>query len=269
MHTITITTNSATRYYSVPSSFEEMTERQFVAACRIMLGDTSTDVISSISGIEKEILGELSPFQLYNITQLFESWNRKDAKLVFKEWKIPEIIVGGVTYYGPTSNFGNITWGEFVYADQCMMQGFHKAVVAALFRQQRDGYTGETDIRVPFSTYGTTRRFEVLKDLDEATILGVILNYRAVRAASLEATYSSIFPYLDDHTENTDSDLIDDTPQEPEESASHPFSWTVVHRNLLGDNIQDEEKYLQLPVHTVLYRLNQLIIESRKSRKTI
>lgn len=269
MHTITISTESATRDYSVPSSFEEMTERQLVAACRIMLGDTSMDVISAITGIEKEILSKLSSFQLYNITQLFESWNRQDVKLSFNEWKIPSITIGDRTYYGPASNFANITWGEFVYADQCMMQGYHKAVVAALYRQQREGYDGETDIRVPFSTYGTTRRFSVLEELDEATLLAIVLNYRAVRAASLEARYTSIFPYHDKNADKPDSNLPDDTPPEPEESVSQPFSWTAIHRNLIGDNIQDEEKFLQLPVHTVLYRLNQLIIESKKSHKTV
>lgn len=269
MYFVTVERDSQSKDYSVPESFEEMTGRQLVAACRIMLGKADTESVSVVTGIEKEIVGELTPFQLYNVTQLFDSWSVNGARLRFKEWKIPEIVVGGKTYYGPTSNFGNISWGEFVYADQCMMQGYHKAVVAALYRQRREDYDGECDIRVPFSTYGTTRRFEEMSELDEATILGIVLNYRAVRAASLEDSYSSIFPYHDDNGGKPDPNLPDDTPEAVEEEPTRPFSWTAIHRDLLGDRIQDEERFLRLPVHTVLYRLNQLIVESKKSRRTV
>lgn len=269
MHTITVSTDTESRDYSVPENFAEMSGRQLIVACSILLGNTSEDAVEALTGIGNEILSAMSPFQMYNITQLFESWNSKTESICFKEWKIPEIKVGDTVYYGPTSNFGNITWGEFVYADQCMMQGYHKAVVAALFRQKRKGYDGETDIRIPFTTYGTSKRFKEMNELDEETMLSIILNYRAVRAASLEATYTQIFPYHDAKVEPSNPDLPDDTPPEPEETASQPFSWTNIHRNLLGDNIQDEDKYLQLPVHTVLHRLNQLIEESKKNKKLI
>ena len=84
-----------------------------------------------------------------------------------------------------------------------------------------------------------------------------------MRAASLESVYTEIFPYHDLNT--ADDDGPNDNPPEPEEQPSQ-FSWTNIHRNLLGDNIQDEEKFLQLPVHTVLYRLNTLIQESKKRK---
>lgn len=175
MHTITVSTDTESRDYSVPENFAEMSGRQLIVACSILLGNTSEDAVEALTGIGNEILSAMSPFQMYNITQLFENWNSKTESICFKEWKIPEIKVGDTVYYGPTSNFGNITWGEFVYADQCMMQGYHKAVVAALFRQKRKGYDGETDIRIPFTTYGTSKRFKEMNELDEETMLAIIL----------------------------------------------------------------------------------------------
>lgn len=262
MHSITISTDSATRDYSVPSSFEEMTGQQLISACRIMLGHADAETISSLTGIENEILSELSPFQLYNITQLFESWNNKDVKISFKEWKLPAIRVGEEEWHGPISNFGNVTWEEFVYADQCMINGLHRAAIAALFRPKRKDYDGETDIRIPFTTYGTTTRFQLLADLDEAVQLAILINYRAMRRAALENAYRQIFPYHD--TQPDDDDTSDNSTPEPSS-----FSWISVHHNLIGDNIQDEDKYLRLNVHTVLHRLNAIIEESRKNRKKI
>jgi hypothetical protein len=270
----------------LPSSFADLSGDQLVAAVRLMDGEE--EALRVLTGLPEDVWDELSAFQRYSICELFEWMLRPDpGKLKFREWKIPTLDVDGEVWYGPMSNMANITWGEFVYADQCMMQGYYRAVVAALFRQERKGYDGETDRRVPFTTYGTTRRFERLavvasassatgKDANDggsalrrnggisAMEMAVILNYRAVRAASLEATYTEIFPYHDDNTEADDGP--NDNPLEPEETEKGQFSWTNIHRNLLGDNIQDEEKFLQLPVHTVLHRLNQLIIDNKKRK---
>ena len=247
----------------LPESLAEMTGEQLVAAVRLMDGDDG-DPLRLLCGLPEEVFSALSDFQIFMLKDSF-SWIRQPnmATLSFKEWKIPSIDVDGEVWYGPTSNFGNITWGEFVYADQCMIQGFHRAAVAALFRPQRKDYDGETDRRIPFTTYGTTGRFGKLSVLDEALQVAILLNYRAMRAASLESVYTEIFPYHDLST--SDDDGPNDNPPEPEEQPSQ-FSWTNIHRNLLGDNIQDEEKFLQLPVHTVLYRLNTLIQESKKRK---
>lgn len=247
----------------LPESFAEMTGEQLVAAVRLMDGDDG-DPLRIVCGMPEDAFAALSDFQRFMIMDSFGWLDHLDmSSLSFKGWKIPSIDVDGEVWYGPTSNFGNITWGEFVYADQCMIQGFHRAAVAALFRPQRKDYDGETDRRIPFTIYGTTGRFGKLSVMDEALQVAILLNYRAMRAASLESVYTEIFPYHDLST--SDDDGPNDNPPEPEEQPSQ-FSWTNIHRNLLGDNIQDEEKFLQLPVHTVLYRLNTLIQESKKRK---
>ncbi len=86
-----------------------------------------------------------------------------------------------------------------------------------------------------------------------------------MRRASLEDAYPEIFP-LQSSEENADqTDEINDDTEKQTEPVS--FSWTRIHRNLLGDNIHEETKYLTLNVHTVLNRLNELIIENRKYKK--
>lgn len=250
-----------------PSTLAEMNGEQLIAAVRNMLSgeDIPLADLAVLTGVPTETLELFSPFQLYSLREMFTFLHDADREaLNFREWKIPTITVNGTTWYGPMSNFANITWEEFVYVDQCFLNGLHRPMVAALFRPERDGYNGETDRRIPFTTFGTANRYELLGEPDPALQTAILLNYVAMRRASLEETYTQLFPQHGSEPDDThEADFTDEDP-EAADTPSGNFSWTGVHRNLLGDNIQDEEKYLHLNVHTVLNRLNQLILDNKR-----
>lgn len=257
-NTITYTIGNDTTEIRVPSSLSELSGAQLIEAARLLTGGEPD--MSVLSGIPADVWADMAPFQRYAVRELFDFVNAQSVReAAFKEWKLPAIRVGEEEWHGPISNFGNVTWEEFVYADQCMMNGLHLAAVAALFRPKRKDYDGETDIRIPFTTYGTSTRFKLLGDLDEAVLAAILVNYRAMRRASLEDVYRQIFPYVDARAD--DDDEGDKGNKEPSS-----FSWVAVHRSLIGDNIQDEDRYLRLGVHTVLYRLNSAIAESKRSK---
>ena len=262
MKTLSYDTGGGRQDVECPESLAEMTPAQWLEAVRYMLqNEPSESFFTTIAGIPADIVPLLSNFQKFSIEDYFSFiLYPKREDLTFRDWKVPEIAIGDVHYYGPISNFGNITWGEFVYADQCMMNGMHQALVAALFRPERKDYDGETDRRLPFTIPGTVHRYEKFSELDPVTLNAVLLNYMAMRRASLEETYPEIFPESGGGGENEDDD--DDNEKGKENSGG--FSWTGVHRNLLGDNIHEEEKYLHLNVHTVLHRLNKLIIDNKR-----
>lgn len=246
----------------VPKSFSEMTGEQLVATIRMMNGEDVDKQLQLICGLPDDVFALLSEFQRFVLLDSITEVLNVDVNTIsFKSWKITAIDINGEKWFGPMSNFGNIEWGEFVYADQCMIQGFHRAVIAALFRPQRTDYDGESDRRIPFTTYGTTKRFEQLSELDKDVQTAILLNYRAMRSASLAAVYTEIFPYHDVIAD----DGPNDNPPEPEEQPQQ-FSWSNIHHDLLGDNIQDEERFLHLPVHTVLYRLNEKIKDNRRRK---
>lgn len=260
-NSLTYTIGTATTELQVPSSLSELSGVQLIEAARLLTGGEPNMAV--LSGIPADVWADMAPFQQYAVRELFDFINAESVReAAFKEWKLPTIRVGEEECHGPISNFGNVTWEEFVYADQCMINGLHRAAIAALFRPKRKDYDGETDIRIPFTTYGTTARFRLLEDLDEAVQLAVLINYRAMRRSALEERYRQIFPYHD--TQPDDDDTADNSTPEPSS-----ISWISVHHNLIGDNIQDEDKYLRLNVHTVLHRLNSIIEESKKNRKKI
>lgn len=266
MNTIAYEIDEKKTELQFPGSIAEMNGEQLIAAARHILsgGDIPDGDLAILTGLPADVVPLLSPFQLFSIRQMFDFLHTSGRDdLNFKEWKIDTISVDGEQWYGPLGNFANITWEEFVYIDQCFINGLHQAMVAAMFRPERDGYNGETDRRIPFTAFGTSNRFSKLDGCDPAVITAILLNYCAMRRASLETAYPQIFPQgrtTDPSDDDTEADFTDEAVDE----STGTFSWTKVHRNLMGDNIQDEDKYLRLNVHTVLYRLNRLITENRK-----
>lgn len=271
MQTLEYDINGKRESLSVPGTLAEMDGDHFREATKMILQHKADDhTLSVLTGLPMKIIKQLNAFQRYSVESMFDFlYLLKPDDFNFKEWKMPTMKIGDTVYWGPASNFGNVTWQEFIYVDQCMMNGLYTAVMAALYRPERSGYDGETDRRIPFTIYGTSHRFKDFENIDEVFKLAVIFNYRAMRRASLEAAYPEIFPYHDaaaDTDTDADTDADTDTPEEPKEELS-AFSWTQVHRSLLGDRIEEEDKFLNLNVHTVLHRLNAVIVENRKSRK--
>ena len=268
MNTLTYEIDGTRTDIEMPSAIAECNGAQLIAVAAACLGKLDEDgALREVGGIPADVVAVLSPFQRFKLIEALEPvFSFTPKELNFKTWKIPEIVINGVTYYGPESSFGNITWGEFIYADQCMINGLHQAAIAAMFRPERPGWDGETDRRLPFTVPGTTHRFPKFAALDEALRMAIVWNYRAMRCASIEAAYPALYPYYDPDAK-PEKDEDDDEPAQQEEQPKE-FSWVNVHRDILGENIQDEERFLALPVHTVLYRLNAAVIESKNRKKS-
>jgi hypothetical protein len=183
-------------------------------------------------------------------------------ELSFKQQKIIELTCAKKQLHGYHSNFGNVTWEEFIWADQCFIDKNYKMMLAVLYRQKRPDYTGENDIRIPFSTYSINKRIKLIEALDEDTFTTLIIIYKAMRYACLELKYGAVFPY---HEKVTDD--VETEPTQIDSEEKDTFSWVKVHQNLLGDQLVEEDKFLKLNIHIVLNRLNKVIIDNRKRKR--
>lgn len=265
MNTLSYETDNTRCDLTFPSTIAECSGPQLTAVAAARLGQlTEGEVLQRLCGIPIDVVAELSPFQRFKILEATEPVIHFEGnELLWKKWKFPTVEIGGETYYGPEDSFGNITWGEFIYADQCMIQGLYQAAIAAMFRPERPGWDGETDRRLPFTVPGTTHRFPKFGDMDGALATAIVWNYRAVRSAAVDAAYPALFPYFDPNAKPEKEDE-EDEPETKDEPTD--FSWINVHRSILGENIQDEDKFLYLSMHTVLYRLNTVANESKKMK---
>ena len=88
-----------------------------------------------------------------------------------------------------------------------------------------------------------------------------------MRSACLEKKYIHIFSSKDDTIADENRKYDIDLDEEPDRGYKSQFKWVNVHRNIVGDDIKDEEKYMALNLYTVLNRLDAVIVENRKSKK--
>lgn len=266
MNTLEYQIDGKKQTVQIPETIAECTGEQLVTIADACLGELSEDdTLVSLCNLPKEIVIALSSYQKFKLIESIEPVFRFNLKKqMFKEWKFPFLKVDNDIFYGLTSNFGNVTWGEFIYIDQCMINKLYQAAICAMFRPERKGYDYETDRRIPFTVQGTSHRYERFNSISKAQTSAILINYKAMRAASIESFYSALFPYFDvDDFDDEDMDEPDTDKTDNQE-----FSWINVHRNILGENIHIEPQILNLPVHTVLARLNQAAIDQRKKVKT-
>jgi len=248
--------------YHLPETIKEMTGKQIMEAIKYradkMAGNGFNPYLTTLCGINKQLIPFLSKYHIYKLEQCFEYILSENWEEDFTEQKFKKILIGETEFHGYLANFGNTTWEEFIWADQLFINKDYKRLIACLYREKREKYNGETDIRIPFTNYGMEKRFQIVKTLDEATITALAFQYRAMRKASLETKYTQIFQEAVKYES-------EETQPEPEPEPDN-FSWVKVHQNIMGDNIQNEKEYLNLSVHTVLNRLNT-VIENKKKKK--
>jgi hypothetical protein len=262
MKELKICYNDTTHIYHLPESIKEMTGKQLIEAIKYRNDKMAQKIASdsffqTLCSVNKEEIKLFFPYLKYKLEQFFEYLLDKEWEESFLEQKFRKVNINEKEFCGYDDNFGNTTWEEFIWADQLFIIDDYKKLIACLYREKRENYNGETDTRIPFTTYGIAKRFTIVNTLDDATLYALVFQYKAMRKASLEAKYTQIFP-----------EAVKYESDEPEpEPEPNNFSWVRVHRNILGDNIQHEKDYLQLNVHTVLNRLNEAIIESKKPKK--
>ena len=253
MNEVRIDTGGRTATYSVPESYDELTRDQLLAVCAASDGRTAeSDFYSALTGIDVETWESVPPEKRYFLKRLLDFLSDKEP--AFSKQLLPWVEADGVRFIGYQPSFSNTTWEEFIYADGYMLSGRFREAAAVLYRPQRDGYTGETDRRIPFSIYGTDTRMKSFARLSDDQLTAFVLCYKTLRQRNLEAKYPNVFAHSPKQRRTSPN------PTTP------AFSWVGIHRDLMGDRFYDESKFYASNVHVILGRLDRVIRESRTKR---
>lgn len=251
MNEIRIDIDGVQTVRKVPESYDELTRDQQLAVCAASdCGTSETAFYSALSGIGEETWEAVPPEKRHFLKRLFDFVFVKEP--AFSKQLLPFLEADGVRFIGYQPSFSNTTWEEFIYADGYMLSGRFREAAAVLYRPQRDGYTGETDRRIPFTIYGTDTRMKSFAHLSEDQLTAFVLCYRTLRKRNLEAKYPNVFARA---------------PKRPKTSPNDQpsaFSWVAVHRDLMGDRFYDESKFYASNVHVILGRLDKVIREGRR-----
>jgi hypothetical protein len=244
--------NRQKKSIKIASCWEELTSKQFIEVVKhlpkLATENFPNELLRVLLGINKKLFAQISAVQKYHIQQAFDFLKGKPEmkKLLIQSFKIKR-----KKYVGYMPAFSNTTWEEFIFADQYFMNNQFLHAIAVLYRERkkRKKRDGQSDIRIPFSIYGTSKRLEKITALDGNTVAAIVLNYQVLREKNISEKYPHIFSFS------------------AQDTADKSFSWVNVHRNILSEYFFEEEKFLKSNLHAVLHRMNNLIAENKKKKK--
>jgi hypothetical protein len=149
---------------------------------------------------------------------------------------IPEIKIGKCVLKSPKKRFKDTTFGQFVMFDSIFMDheaGDHSVASKFIANLYDPG------------KFSIDEAVELIDKLPDYKKLAVIINYRMLRE-----WLGKIYTYLF---------MKDETDEKKPKKQGKNNNWLPVLDSLISKDLANAEKYEQLPMHTVLRRLNMNI----------
>jgi len=232
-----------------PSSWAELTERQFISISR-MINGTEPDFrfLSILTGIRQKLIKRLSPFELFKLSEgidfVGQAGNSHSAFII---GRIP-----GTDFVSPKPKLAGLTFGQFIFTesyyndwmstkDEKVLNNF----IASLYLPSNEKFANES---IP-------NRVEKIANTDLDIRKAIAFNYSLVMIW-LQKAYPLIF-----QTSSGDPDIARADGIRPKQSA-----WLKLFESFVGDDLINRDRYAELPLHTVLRHLTTKYKESvRKS----
>lgn len=242
---IKLTIGDQSRLTALPSGWHEVTPEQFVyiVSHELVYGELPTQIIYHLLRATDYERRCLKPADIYAISQYLTWLQSYDT---ISHWVLSSITLpDGRKCFPPDDDWDNMTWEEFVFADQLAAVGNWDAVAACLFRPHADVVSEDADPRIPFSRVGATNRLPLFRKLTDATFKAVEINYLLLRRLVTDR-----YPHLFTSSQSSRS--------------QSSTSWVDVTSQVLGDSIWEEPQLLHTSVHQVLAHLDHVIHENSK-----
>lgn len=240
--------------YNVPENWNEVTEEQF--RTYVHIGSFTIDLVRRVIGMDDVVAVSLTPADWWRVCQEF-LW-MKETDGIGKLYIDQVTLKDGTVCYGYNSDFSDVTWEEWMFADTYASRGRWEVLAAVLYRPERTDWNHETDRRIPFSKFGASDRVPLMAELDETTLASIKVNYLLLRKRMTDH-YFHIF------VDNGSEEEADE--QGRKKQPQGPTDWLTIIRNMMGDNFFEEQKYYQLSVPSVLFQLESRVKEAHKNGK--
>lgn len=163
------------------------------------------------------------------------------------KWMLPSITLpDGRECFPPAADFDNVTWEEFVFADQLAQSENWAACAATLYRPHLATYTEDQDPRIPFTKFGLSNRHTLFKQLPAQTLMAFSVNYLALRRA-MTSRYRYLFS--------------------GSASSSLSRGWPEISSEVLGSDVWNEQRLATTSVNGVLSMINNAIHQSHEQQR--
>lgn len=230
-----------------PSSWAELTEEQFIAISKIVHGaDPNYKFLSILTGINKDLLKKLSPFQLLDLSEsidFIERAGKSHANFIIGELSqvTPKCIA-------PKPKLEGITFGQYIFMDAYYTDWSALKQETALNKFIATTYL---PLNEKFKQKVIEERQELIGRIDLDLRKTIALNYSLI-LFWLQKAYPLIFP----ETPKTDE-------QEPEKKI-YKSGWLNIFESMVGDDMINRDKYADLPLHSVLRHITKKYKENAR-----
>jgi hypothetical protein len=224
----------------VPTSWAELTEQQFLAISEIIDGkERGFDFLKTMTGFKAKLLKRLDPYYILKLAGGIEFIGSADNfHHSFIISKIP-----GSTLTAPKPKLEGMTFAQFIFCDSWYSDWASRkdettlnSFIAALYLPDGKNFVNRS---VGFSTWKASRTdFTIRK--------AIALNWSLVMAW-LSKAYPLIFrePVEKEPTAGSETTGAKQSP------------WIKLFETLVGDDLINQDKYADLPVHTVFRHLTE------------
>lgn len=222
-----------------PSSWAELTERQFIAISRSINGEEPDfRFLSVLTGISQNLLKKLSPFDLFKLSEgidfVGQAGNFHSAFIIR--------TIPGTDFVSPKPKLAGLTFGQFIF-----IESYYNDWMATKSDTSLNNFI--TSLYLPyneiFNNESIPNRLEKIANTDLDIRKAIALNYSLIMIW-LQKAYPLIF-----HVPADDPDsAVQKDDIRPKQSA-----WLKLFESLVGDDLINRDRYAELPIHTVLRHL--------------
>lgn len=231
-----------------PERFEELSERQLVALAGVRKGVISEErFLAVMSGIRVRLIKRLDLFQQFKVAELLETFREPKA---FHDFQLKKIWCKDQVLLAPKTKLKGVTFGQFIFADT-YFSNYNDT------KDKEDLYRFVASVYLPagmvFNEKLIDTGVELVRRMAPETVEAVYLNYLHVREW-LALAYPLIFI--------KPTQLPEGGIKEKKDS----MGWIKIFEGLVGDDIVNEDRYADLPMHNVFRYMTGRIKENMKKK---
>jgi len=236
-----------------PENWEEVTPAQLVAIIKSFRGEIETNAfLHTMTGISRRILSRLAPFHIYNLENLLSFFSDKKP---YNTFIIKSITLSGKTFFAPQPKLKKMSFGQFIFADTHFGNYNSKnekseasRFLSALYLPAKTGFSEDL-----------IEQNAVFDKTSPVLLEAVIINYLLIKEWLVQ-----IYPLVFD-TDN-DEKKLDKELKKPK-APRDPMAWVKIFEILVGDDLINQDKWAEMPVHNIFRFMSKKIKENMKRKK--
>ena len=222
----------------IPERWSEITPRQLIAIAKNYLGETSEEkMLAIMCNTRKWVIKRLDNYQRFTLA--------REISFITDYKPFSHFIIAKTGILrAPKPRLQNMSFGQFMFADSYYSNWAESQkdedlnkFVAALYLPENASFKSENQAAITL----------IAEKVPMITRCAIAINYRLVKEFLTHA-----YP------------LVFQKPK-PGTKSKRDDGWVKVFESVVGDDIVNQDKYSELPVHVVLRWISRKIKESSKN----